>query len=54
MARISDKTKNLSQSGIRSASSRCAAVKGINLTDFRPPSEALSTAPSAEPIRIVG
>ncbi|NRA43186.1 MAG: bifunctional aconitate hydratase 2/2-methylisocitrate dehydratase, partial [Pseudomonadales bacterium] len=31
-----------------------AAVKGINLTDFRPPSEALSTAPSAEPIRIVG
>ena len=30
------------------------AVKGINLTDFKPPSVELSTEPSAEPIRIVG
>lgn len=30
------------------------AVKGINLTDFAPPSEELSTEPSATPIRIVG
>ncbi|WP_096085767.1 bifunctional aconitate hydratase 2/2-methylisocitrate dehydratase [Agaribacterium haliotis] len=31
-----------------------AAVEGIDLTRFAPPSEELSTEPSAEPIRIVG
>ena len=31
-----------------------AAVKGINLTDFDPPSEEMSTEPSEQPLRIVG
>ena len=30
------------------------AVEGINLTDFEPPKEALSTEPSEQPVRIVG
>ena len=30
------------------------AVAGINLTDFRPPIEELSTEPSVQPLRIVG
>ena len=30
------------------------AVKGINLTDFAPPTEELTREPSSEPIRIVG
>ena len=30
-----------------------SAVEGINLTDFAPPLEQLSTAPTAEPIRLV-
>lgn len=31
-----------------------AAVEGINLTDFAPPTEELSTEPEAQPLRIVG
>jgi len=31
-----------------------AAVDGINLTDFQPPSAEMSTEPSAQPVRIVG
>ncbi|MEM6580654.1 MAG: bifunctional aconitate hydratase 2/2-methylisocitrate dehydratase [Pseudomonadota bacterium] len=31
-----------------------AAVEGINLTDFEPPSEELSTEPTVQPLRIVG
>lgn len=30
------------------------AVKGINLTDFAPPTEAMSTEPTTQPLRIVG
>lgn len=31
-----------------------AAVEGINLTDFAPPAEELSTEPTAEPVRLIG
>ncbi len=31
-----------------------AAVKGINLTDFAPPTEEMTTEPSEQPLRIVG